>query len=131
MANTFMTNVPENFDMNAFADELCNTYQIKGYNARAMKMKNSVKVTIEKGRGGLNTVLGMDEGITVTFMKQGAEMLTANYSDASWTGKIVGCIIGWFLCFIPIITAIIGIVRQLDLPKKIENDILMQINNND
>ena len=129
MANTFMANVPEDFDMAAFADELCNSYQVKGYTARAMKMKNCVKVTIEKGRGGINTILGMDEGITVTFMKQGTDTITANYSDAAWTGKIIGCIVGWFLCFVPIITAIIGIMRQLDLPKKIEGDIMMMLNN--
>ena len=48
-----------------------------------------------------------------------------NFSDAEWTGKVVGLVIGWMFCLIPFIIAIIGCLRQLELPTSIGNDIQM------
>ena len=119
---SFMANVSADFDVQNLADELVQTYSTKGYVARSTKMKNGARITIEKGRGGLNTVLGLSEGITVTLTKQGEETLIANFGDADWVSKIIGFAVG-LLCCIPFITAIIGTVKQLSLPKSIENDI--------
>ena len=52
-------------------------------------------------------------------------VLTINFSDGDWTGKIIGLCVGWFICFVPFITAIIGCVKQSQLPKKIGNDAMM------
>ncbi len=54
-------------------------------------------------------------------------VLNITFTDAEWTSKIIGAVIGWFLCLIPLITAIIGVVRQTSLPKNIENDVRMMI----
>ncbi len=51
-----------------------------------------------------------------------------NYFDEEWTGKIVGLVVGWFLCFIPFITAVIGTVQQYSLTGNINNDAIMVIN---
>ena len=51
--------------------------------------------------------------------------VSVNFSDGDWTGKIIGFVVGWFLCFIPCITAAIGTARQLSLPKSIGNDATM------
>ncbi len=122
----FMVNVKEDFDIQALAENLASLYQTKGYNAMAVKMKKGARVTIEKGSGGLNTILGMDEGICATLMLQGNDTLTVSFSNASWTGKIIGFIAG-LLCCIPFITAIVGTVKQLSLPKSIENDLALLV----
>ena len=123
---SFMASVSQDFDVQNLADELVQNYAARGYVARAIKMKNGARVTIEKGRGGINTILGLSEGVTVTLNKQGAETLVANFGDADWVSKIIGFAVG-LICCIPFITALVGTVRQLSLPKSIENDIAAMV----
>ena len=125
MANDFMVNVDENFDLEAMANEIVERYQAKGFNVRILKMKKGLKITFDKKCGGINMLLGMGQGITATCMLTGKEedMLNVTFSDGDWMGKIIGCIAGWFLCMIPLVTAVIGITKQLSLPKDIANDI--------
>lgn len=131
MAKSFMVNVPEKFDITAFADEVAALYQGKGYTVRKVNMKNGTKITVEKGVGGINTVLGMGEAITATCTMQGKDggVLSVNLSDGDWTGKIIGLVVGWFVCLIPCITAIIGITKQMSLEKSMQSDLEMTANN--
>lgn len=126
MANTLMTNVPENFDMEVFGQRLQECYQAKGFQVSRATISNSVRIQFDKGCGGINILLGMGKGITANCTLQG-NALVVNYSDGDWTGKIVGLIVGWVLCFIPLITALIGCIGQNSLPKEINNDIMMII----
>jgi len=125
MANDFMVNVSENFDLDAMANEIAERYQAKGFNVRVLKMKKGLKITFDKNTGGINMLLGMGQGITATCMLTGkdSDMLNVTFSEGDWMGKIIGCSVGWFVCIIPVITAVIGITRQLSLPKDITNDI--------
>ena len=125
-----MANVSENFDLANFAEEVAAKYQAEGYTANVVKMKKTVKIKISKGCGGINTILGLGQSITASAMLSGKEndMLSVSFSDGDWTSKIIACVIGWFLCFVPVITGVIGIVRQLGLPKNVENDMQMLLN---
>ena len=119
-----MLNVNPSFDMDVFVGRLTDTYRIKGYNVSVVNMNGAYIVTFEKGTGGINTLLGLGESVKATCMCTNG-MLTVSYSDAEWTSKIIGGVVGWFLCLIPFITAIIGAVHQLQLPKSISNDATM------
>lgn len=129
MANNFTLNVSENFNVDDLTAEISEQYTAKGYTIRPLKMKNGAKLTIEKGVGGINTLLGLGQGITVTFTLMGKEKdtLSVSLSDGDWTGKIIGALVGWFLCFIPIVTAIIGALRQSNFQKELTNDIQMLV----
>ena len=129
MSKNLMFNVSEAFDLEAFSDQITQMYQAKGYNVRTLKMKGGVKITVEKGVGGINTLLGLGRAITVTCNIHGKDKDTfsANFSDGDWTGKIIGLVAGWFLCFVPFVTAIVGIVKQLGLEKDMQNDIQMTV----
>ncbi len=131
MANNFMLNIPENFDIQAFTDELSQLYQTQGFNVRVLKMKNGAKVIFDKKCGGINNLLGLGQGISANINIVGKEndTLSVTYSEAEWTGKIVGGVVGLCLCWIPCITALIGLCRQLSLPKKISNDIQAIVGN--
>ena len=120
-----MLNISENFDLESAVSEIAEMYQGKGYTVRVLKMKNGSKITVEKGVGGINMLLGLGQGITATCMVNGKnkDMLSVNFSDGDWMGKIIGFATGWILCFIPIITAIIGVLRQTGLQKDLANDI--------
>ncbi len=130
MANNFMANVSEGFDIVNFAEEIAAKYMAQGFTANVIKMKRNVKIKFSKGCGGINTILGMGQGITADLMLSGKESdtLSVSFSDGDWTSKIIACVIGWFLCFIPVITGVIGIIHQLSLPKNIENDMQMLLN---
>lgn len=128
MASSIMFNVKPNFDMVLFANSLADTYRAKGFTVNVANMNGSCMITFDKGTGGINTLLGMGKGIKATCRIMN-DTLSINFSDAEWTGKIIACVIGWFLCFIPIITGIIGIVGQTSLPKEIGNDATMIASN--
>ena len=124
MADNVMINVRETFNMEAFAARLADTYRGKGYTVNVVNMNGIFSLTFDKGTGGINTLLGMGEGIkaNITWMNG---TVNINFSDAEWTVKIIGLVAGWFLCMIPFVTAIIGTTRQLSLPKSIANDAMM------
>ena len=127
MANNLMVNVSENFDMEAMANEVAERYQSQGFKVRVVKLKNGCKITFDKNCGGINMLLGMGLGISANCTLTGKEHDTLNvtFTDGDWTGKIVGCVAGWFLCMIPLITAIIGICKQLSFPNQVGDDIQM------
>lgn len=127
MANTFMVEVGEEFDLATFGESLKSMWQAKGFDVVIAKMGKSISLQFDKGCGGVNMLLGLGQGITATCMLQGNN-LAVNYSDGDWTGKIVGLVVGWFLCLVPFITAIIGAVKQSSLPKEINKSIMMLIN---
>lgn len=130
MANNFMVNVSKNFDLDSMTTKITEMYQAKGFSVRTFKMKNGIKITVEKGVGGINMLLGMGQGITATCMLSGKEKdtLSVNLSNGDWMGKIIAIVAGFFLCFVPIVTGVVGIVRQTNLQKDIENDLQMAIN---
>jgi len=127
MANNFTVNISEKFNLQEMTTRILETYQSKGFNVRYFKRKSGVKITIEKGVGGINTLLGLGQGITITCSIFGKEKdtLSINFSDGDWMGTLIGCIAGWFLCFVPVITAVIGIIKQLNFQKECSNDIQM------
>ena len=126
MASNFMLNVSPEFNMEAFSEQLANLYRARGYVVTVANMNGNAIISFEKNIGGINTVLGFGEGVKANCMVNNG-VLNITFTDAEWTSKIIGAVIGWFLCLIPLITAIIGVVRQTSLPKNIENDVRMMI----
>lgn len=116
-----MFNVKPNFDAEIFAAKLADNYRAKGYTVNVVNMNGFLSITFEKGTGGINTLLGLGEAVKANITRMN-DAVCINFSDAEWTSKIIGFVVGWILCLIPFITAIIGTTRQLSLPKSIAND---------
>lgn len=121
MANNVMFNVRSSFDMNTFLSQMVGIYQAKGYAVNVVNMNGVYIITFDKDTGGINTLLGLGEGIKATVMRMN-DILTINFSDEEWESKIIGFGVGLLLCAIPCITAAIGTYRQSCLPKNIAND---------
>ncbi len=127
MANSFMVNVPEEMSPERLAKELAEVYGQRGFSVNVTKIHNSMVLTFDKGCGGINMVLGMGVGIRATMtVKDG--VLTVNYSDGDWIGKIIAFAVffffGWTLIgMVPLVTGIIGTVNQSGITGKINNDI--------
>ncbi len=121
MANSVMLKVNPAFDLEAFSNQLADTYRAKGFAVNVAAFNGSSIITFDKNTGGINMLLGMGEGIKSTCTLNN-DSLIINFSDGDWTGKIIGLAVGWFLCLVPFITAIVGCVKQSSLPKSIAND---------
>ena len=124
MADNVMFNVTPTFDMEVFANKLAETYKAKGYTVNVANMNGICSITFEKDIGGINMLLGMDEGIRANVTRID-NSVNISFSDGAWIGKLIGLGVGWFLCFIPFVTAIFGVTKQLSLPKQIGNDATM------
>ena len=53
MADSVMFNVPANFNMNFFAQQLADKYRAEGYTVNVANLNGSVMMTIEKKTGGI------------------------------------------------------------------------------
>ena len=124
MSDVTMFPLPPNFNLQDLVAKITHMYQIKGFTVMAMPMGNGVSLDFRKDDEGIKKYVGLALGIRANIMIQG-DTVIVNYTDAEWNGKIVGFIIGWFLCWIPCITAIVGTIQQNDLPKNIGNDLRM------
>lgn len=78
----------------------------------------AAEIIVTKDREGIkNSILGLGVECRVAITVSN-DLLTLSIGS-EWTNKIVALVIGWFLCWIPIITGIIGLVNQSGLPDKI------------
>lgn len=128
MANNIILNVNPSFDMGNFVNQLANIYQGKGYTVDVAAIGANPVITISKGIGGINTILGLGQSIRVNCVLTG-NTLNVTFSDAEWTSKIIGLAIGWIICFIPFVTALVGVFGQYSLPDNISNDIRLIVAN--
>ena len=125
--NTMMLNVQEGFDLKKLTEQLAEMYKAKGFNINTTSFDKNEIIIFDKGVGGINMLLGMDLGIKATFTMQNEKTLLVTFSDAAWTGKIIGLCVGWFICLVPFCTAVYGAVKQSQFPKDLRNDITMLI----
>ena len=94
------------------------TMETQGYEATVQMISPQTGVlTVKKDRDGFVNALGMGLECRVNFASINGQ-LTVNI-DSEWTNKIIAVAVGWFVCFIPVITGIVGAVNQLGLPDKI------------
>lgn len=120
--------VNENFNLQVFVDSLAKLYQAKGFFVNVMPSGNNVMMRIEKNNSGINTVVGLCEGITLN-LSLNASTFTIVMSDGAWTDKIIGFFIGWFICGITWITTGVGAYRQSQLVSNLKTDIFMTLSN--
>lgn len=124
MAAPTVINVGTQFSMTAFAQQMANLYRSRGFLVSIANYGPNTAITFDKNTGGANMLLGLGQGVTANCALNN-NMLTINYTNEDWTGKIIGLAVGWFLCLIPFITAIVGVVRQTQLLKDLSNDAAM------
>ena len=118
-----LRNYPINPDADLFSviKAVALTMETQGYEANIQMISPQTGVlTVKKDRDGFTNVLGM-----------GLECLNGNQLqvtiDSEWTNKIIAVAVGWFVCFVPVITGVVGAVNQLSLPDKIFTAINMNV----
>ena len=119
-----MLPLPDPFNLQSTVTEIVRTYRAKGFSVMAAPFGNGVMMDFRKNDEGLTKFMGLALGVSANISIDGNTMII-DFQNAEWTGKIVAFFVGWLLCFIPLITAVIGSISQIDLPKTIANDIQM------
>ncbi len=110
--------VSENFDQTTFVNEIVKIYQKAGFSVNAVKKGDVDIIDMEQNKGGIGMFFGKEQTIIVE-CKQTSGVLTLDYSNGAWLGKIIGIAFGVILCYVPTITSIIGVINQNKLYKSI------------
>ena len=127
MSNTTMFPAPQNFNLQETVAKITQMYQAKGFTVNAIPLEAGASIDFRKDDSGIKKYVGLALGIKANIIVQGGNVIV-NYTDAEWTGKIIGLAVGWIFCLVPFICAIIGCVNQSGFPKSIGNDIQMVAN---
>lgn len=113
-------------DLFAVIKAVALTMETQGYEANIQMISpQSGVLTVKKDREGFINTLGMGLECRVNFAAINGQ-LSVNI-DSEWTNKIIAVAVGWFVCFIPVITGVVGAVNQLSLPDKIFTAINMNV----
>lgn len=125
MANNLVFQLKNETDVNALTDHVAKRLQMQGYQVRVYPAgEGIITLAIEKDTGGIYPVLGYCQSLKATFVWRDGS-LTVYFADEAWIDKVIGFIVGWFFCGIPWVFTGIGLYNQIQLPKKIENEIIM------
>ena len=105
-------------DLNSVIQAIALTMETQGFETNIQMITPQTGVlTVKKDREGFMNILGMGLECRVNFASINGQ-LSVNI-DSEWTNKIIAVAVGWFVCFIPVITGIVGTVNQISLPDKI------------
>ena len=117
MAEMKMVPIHPDFKMDDMTDKLIKLYQAKGFGVMSSKIGDTVSITFSKDNDGIKKFVGLAKEITANFTisnNGGDAVLMINFTDAEWTGKIIGMVVGWFLCFIPFLLPYMAQYSNLD-----------------
>ena len=115
--------VGENFDIDRFCNRLAEEYRQKGYNVQNLATTGPIRqVVVEKDNDGIQNYLGLGTQEEINFTYSG-NTLSATFNDGCQVMRFIDIGIGWFICFIPFITGIIGFSKESKVSKELQNSI--------
>ncbi len=106
-------------NLSILIDIAAQNLSMQGYDVKSQVMgPSAAEIIVSKDRDGIkNSVLGL--GVECRVAITVADDILTLSIGSEWTNKIIALFIGWFLCWIPIITGVIGLINQSSLPDKI------------
>ena len=117
---------PAGTDLYAVIQATALTMDAQGYQTNIQMIgPNAGVLTVTKNREGFANIMGLGLECRANFSAIN-DQLTVNI-DSEWANKIIAIAVGWFVCFIPVITGAVGSVSQVTLPDKIFNGIGMAV----
>lgn len=115
--------VSESFDFDSFCNQLAEEYRQKGFNVQNPSAMGTIRqIIIEKDNDGIQNYLGLgtQEEINITYT---GNTLNATFNDGCQTMRFIAIGLGWFICFVPFITGIMGMSKHSNFTKELENSI--------
>ena len=127
MAQDFIINVGNSFSADRLVEALTELYRSKGYSVSILKLSSGCIISLEKGLGGANKILGLGTGVKVNLTVNNG-VLSVSFAEAEWASKIIAVTLGALFSALVfplafVVTGVIGISNQLTLNKSISSDI--------
>ncbi len=127
MADQRIIAVSENERMDLLLNRAAQFLQSQGFFVLVTTMSDTVgTLKVSRDRDGFKNFMGLGIESNATIMRNGSTLSISVEHD--WTNKIIAVAVGWFLCWIPIITGIIGAVDQSGMTDKIYNALIASAN---
>lgn len=127
MSTSKMIPVNPNLNLNQVLAVATENLQAQGYEVVATPMSaTSASMTVRKDRDGFKNFMGLGVESRVQMMVNNTAMTLS--IEHEWTNKIIALIVGWFLCWVPIVTGIMGCVNQSGLTNKINDAVMLGCN---
>lgn len=124
MSTTKVVPLNQGADLSVILNAASQNLSGQGYEVQAQMLSPmSATMLIKKDRDGFKNIVGLGLECRVTLTVMNASQLQINI-DSEWTNKIIALAIGWFLCLIPFITGVVGVVNQISLPEKISTAVM-------
>ena len=92
--------------------------RMQGYEAAVQPMGNSAMLSVARDRTGFKNIIGLGLECTSTISLMNDNTLNIS-TESEWSNKIIAVAVGWFLCLVPFITGLVGLINQSELPNKI------------
>lgn len=127
MAQSLTIPIGCDLDLERVVFQLSEIFRQDGYTVTSYPNGGSYAVDFQKNTDGIHQVIGTVEGLRVNLTRLGegaGTSLFVHYSDEEWTSKIISFVVGWFCCWLTWIGCGIGIYRQFQLSKNINNALL-------
>ncbi len=106
-------------DLNKVIELAKQQLQSQGYEAVGTVMSNNMAtLTVQKDRDGIKNIIGLGVESKATITVMGNNTATVNV-ESEWGNKILACAVGWFVCFVPFITGLVGCSSQSGLQNKL------------
>lgn len=128
MAENKFFQVEQDFDLEKLASKLVYDYQAEGYKVFSCKTPSGCSISIKKNDTGMKKLLGLSRVLTVNIAVNSAGNMIVDFSNEEWASKVCAIAFGWFILWVPFITGIYGVVKQLELQKNISAKIQSEIN---
>lgn len=112
--------MPQNANLNDFVQITAQNLTAQGYTCQTTVMSpQTATIKVSKDADGFKNFagLGVSCNCSITVMGNQANITV----DSEWTNKIIALGLGFFLCWILLITGIIGALAQNNLPETIFN----------
>ncbi len=119
-----MFNLNPGADLAAIVNLAAQNLSTQGYEVQAQPMSpTSATMVIKKDRDGFKNIIGLGVECRLTLAVINGTQLSVTI-DSEWTNKIIAIAVGWFLCWIVMVTGVVGCVNQNGLPEKVSNAIM-------
>lgn len=119
--------VNDSFTLDEFAEKMKNLYHGKGYDVIVTSSNgNSMSLVIQKDNDGVKNYIGLgtQEELNLSVVQSSSDKtLNISFNDGCMTMRVIDIAVGWFVCFVPFFTGIMGFVNQSNFQKSLQDDI--------
>ncbi len=127
MAQIKTIKVLPGINLNSVVETASQSLAMQGFDVTSQVLgPRAAEVIVSKDRKGFkNSILGLGIECRAAITIENDDLSIS--ISGEWTNKVLPAIIGWFLCWVPIVTDIVGIINQFTLPDKIHTALKLAV----